>query len=207
MIQYLDKKGVARTYQRDASMISLIPPGDIKVDPSEANLEAVPPLLHQSLTLSLIEEGEHVIIKDTKDSKTWYCAHVLEKLPDRIKVSNYTTTTPSLAKYSKATHEDRLSNIKKAVFLRTWALPTGERSHNCGSENITEEEYSVDRIDPIEILRRRSSRSQCWDDQFRELLNGDCRIGCQPEDSTPCWSLRLPVNFQCRSISDDISHR
>ena len=70
MIQYLDKKGVARTYQRDASMISLIPPREIKIDPSEANLEAIPPHLHQSLTLSPIEEGEYVIIKDTKESKT-----------------------------------------------------------------------------------------------------------------------------------------
>jgi hypothetical protein len=126
VIQYLDKKGVARTYQRDASMISLIPPREIKIDPSEINLEVIPPHLHQSLTLSPIEEGEHIIIKDTKESKTWYCAHVLEKVPDRIKVSYYTTTTPSLARYSKATHEDKLSNIKKAVFLRTWALPTGE---------------------------------------------------------------------------------
>ncbi len=78
-------------------MISLIPPREIKIDPSEADLEATPPHLHQSLTLSPIEEGEHIIIKDTKESKTWYCAHVLEKLPDRIKVSYYTTTTPSLA--------------------------------------------------------------------------------------------------------------
>jgi hypothetical protein len=108
-------------------MISLIPPREIKIDPSEVDLEAKPtPHLHQSLALSPIEEGEHVIIKDTKESKTWYCAHVLEKLPDRIKVSYYTTTTPSLAKYSKATHEERLSQIQKVVFLRTWALSTGE---------------------------------------------------------------------------------
>jgi hypothetical protein len=126
VIQYLDKKGVARTYQRDASMISLIPPREIKIDPSEANLEAIPPHLHQSLVLSPIEEGEHIIIKDTKESKTWYCAHVLEKLPDRIKVSYYTTTTPSLAKHSKATYGDRLAQIQKVIFLRTWALPTGE---------------------------------------------------------------------------------
>ena len=126
VIQYLDKKGVARTYQRDASMISLIPPLEIKIDPSEVNLEAMPPHLHQSLTQSPIEEGEHVIIKDTKESKTWYCARVLEKLPDRIKVSYYTTTSPSIAKHSKATYEDKLSTIQKAVFLRTWTLPTGE---------------------------------------------------------------------------------
>ncbi len=126
VIQYLDKKGVARTYKRDASIISLIPPQEIEADPSEINLEAIPPHLHQSLTLSPIEEGEHIIIKDTKDSKTWYCAHVLEKLPDWIKVSYYTTTTSSLVKYFKATHKDKLSNINKAVFLRTWVLPTGE---------------------------------------------------------------------------------
>jgi hypothetical protein len=48
-------------------------------------------------------------------------------LPDRIKVSYYTTTTPSLAKHSKATYdEDKLLLIQKAVFLRTWTLPTGE---------------------------------------------------------------------------------
>ncbi len=107
-------------------MISLIPPMEIKTDPSEVNLEAIPPHLHQSLTLSPIEEGEHVIIKDTKESKTWYCAHFLEKLPDRIKVSYYTTTSPSIAKHSKATYEDKLLTIQKAVFLRTWTLPTGE---------------------------------------------------------------------------------
>ncbi len=39
---------------------------------------------------------------------------------------DYTTTTPSLAKHSKATYGDRLAQIQKAVFLRTWALPTGE---------------------------------------------------------------------------------
>ncbi len=38
VVQYLDKKGVARTYQRDASMISLIPPREIKIDPSFASV-------------------------------------------------------------------------------------------------------------------------------------------------------------------------
>ena len=43
-----------------------------------------------------------------------------------MKVSYYTTMTPSIAKHSKATYEDKLSTIQKAVFLRTWTLPTGE---------------------------------------------------------------------------------
>jgi hypothetical protein len=78
VIQYTNEKGVIRTYQRDASMISLIPPKYIKNDPSDANHEAKPPHLHQTLALSPIEKGEYVFIKDTKGSKTWYCTHVLE---------------------------------------------------------------------------------------------------------------------------------
>ncbi len=104
-------------------MISLIPPLEMKIDPSEANLETIPLHLHQSLTLSPIEGGEHIIIKDTKESKTWYCAHVLGKLPDRIEISYYTTTTPSLAKHSKATYGDRLVQIQKAVVLRLGLCP------------------------------------------------------------------------------------
>jgi hypothetical protein len=80
----------------------------------------------QLLTLSPIEEGEYVIIKDTKDSKTWYCVQVLEKLPDRIKVSCYTTTTPSLREYNKASQERRLLRMQEVIFLKTWAVSTGE---------------------------------------------------------------------------------
>jgi len=90
VLQYTDAKGATRTYQRDASMISLVSPKDIKVDPSVP--DSKPPHLHRSLKLSPIEEGEYIIIKDTKDAKSWYCAQVLEKLPDRIKISYYTTT-------------------------------------------------------------------------------------------------------------------
>jgi hypothetical protein len=79
-------------------MISLIPPKDIKDDPSETNLGHKTPRVHRSLVLSPIEEGKYVFIKDSKESKTWYCAQVLEKLPDRIKVSYQTTITPSLAR-------------------------------------------------------------------------------------------------------------
>ena len=107
-------------------MISLVPPKEIKIDPSEAASEGNPPHLHQSLALSPIEEGEYVLIKDTKNSKTWYCAQVLEKLPDRIKVSYYTTTTPSLPKYNMAIYEEKFRRMQEVIFLKTWAVPTGE---------------------------------------------------------------------------------
>ncbi len=51
---------------------------------------------------------------------------MLEKLPDRIKVSYYTTTTPSLPKYSMAIYEEKLRRMQEVIFLKTWAVPTGE---------------------------------------------------------------------------------
>ncbi len=53
-------------------------------------------------------------------------AQVLEKLPDRIKVSYHTTTTPALANYAKVPYSERLLRAQEAVFLKTWASPTGE---------------------------------------------------------------------------------
>jgi hypothetical protein len=100
-------------------MISLVPPKDIKVDPTTTVTSSKPPHLHRNLKLSPIEEGEYIIIKDTKDAKSWHCAQVLEKLPDRIKVSYYTTTTPALANHAKALYKERLSRIQEAIFLKT----------------------------------------------------------------------------------------
>ncbi len=51
---------------------------------------------------------------------------MLEKLPDRIKVSYLTTSIRALPKYNKATYKQRLCRLQELVFLRTWTLPTGE---------------------------------------------------------------------------------
>ncbi len=107
-------------------MISLIPSIEIKSDPSDSNREEKVPHAHQSIALSPIEEGEYVILKDTKDANTWYCAQVLEKLPDRIKVSYYTTSTLAVPKYGQTTYKQRLRRLQEIIFLRTWTLPTGE---------------------------------------------------------------------------------
>ena len=56
----------------------------------------------------------------------WYCAQVLEKLPDRIKVSYITTSVLALPKYNKATYKQKLRRLQELVFLRTWTLSTGE---------------------------------------------------------------------------------
>jgi hypothetical protein len=47
VIQYTNEKGVTRTYQMDASMISLVPPIEIKIDPSDSGRVGNPPHLYQ----------------------------------------------------------------------------------------------------------------------------------------------------------------
>ena len=61
------------------------------------------------------------------DSHTsaWYCAQILEKLPDRIKVSYFTTENSSLKNFSKSTFEERYENLKNVGFHKTWALSNG----------------------------------------------------------------------------------
>ena len=99
---------------------------EIKSDPSDPNHVEKAPHAHQSIVLSPVEEGEYVILRDTKDSDTWYFAQVLEKLPDRIKVSYYTTSILALPKYGKASPTQRLRRLQELTFLRTWTTPTGE---------------------------------------------------------------------------------
>ena len=67
-----------------------------------------------------------MLLKDGSSATTWYCAQVIEKLPDRIKVSYFTTQAASLEGYLKATVKDRLKNLKNVVFSKTWTLPNGE---------------------------------------------------------------------------------
>jgi hypothetical protein len=91
IIRYTDKKGVERMYQRYAAMLSLVPPNRITEDLPDIGVTTKVPHKHQSLMDSPIEEGEVILLKDGSDAATWYCAQVVEKIPDRIKVSYFTT--------------------------------------------------------------------------------------------------------------------
>jgi hypothetical protein len=79
IIRYIDKKGVERSYQRDAAMLSLVPPKRIPKDLSDSDVTTKAPHIHQSLTESPMEEGEMILLKDGSDATTWYCARILEK--------------------------------------------------------------------------------------------------------------------------------
>jgi hypothetical protein len=125
IIQFTDKKGVTRVYQRDAAMLSLIPPNKVKGDPSDISAMFRSPHNHISIKKNPIEEGEVILLKDGNEANTWYCAQVLEKFPDHVKVSYYTTETLALANYVSTTLKERKRSLQKAVFRKTWSLIDG----------------------------------------------------------------------------------
>ncbi len=80
---------------------------------------------HISIKKTPIEEGEIMLLKDGRDAFTWYCAQVLEKLPDHVKVSYFTTETLALANYVSITLKERIRNLKEVAFRKTWSLTDG----------------------------------------------------------------------------------
>ncbi len=50
---------------------------------------------------------------------------MLEKLPDHVKVSYFTTETLALANYVGTTLEERLRSLKEVAFRKTWSLMDG----------------------------------------------------------------------------------
>ena len=70
-------------------------------------------------------ESEYIIIKDEANAPDWYCAQVLQVLPDRAKVARLTTKAGLLENYSKAPNKARKACLKGALFARTWFLHTG----------------------------------------------------------------------------------
>ena len=116
-----------REFQRDAGMIILEKPRIPDYDPTIGNRTIIGTQLNDlaSRTANPLQEGEFVIMKDDPNAKDWYCAEIRKILADRIEVNYYTTITPALLAYQKATLNQRISNIKAATFLRTWCLDKG----------------------------------------------------------------------------------
>ncbi len=97
-------------------MLSLVPPAKIIKDLSDPGMITKSSHDHRSLEASPVPEGEFVILKDGVDAATWYCAKILEKLPDRIKVAYYTTEMESLVNFSKT----RKGHISEDMVITRW---------------------------------------------------------------------------------------
>jgi hypothetical protein len=126
LIEYRNPDGKVRTFQRDASMLSLLPPSQIDFDPDIAETNVLAPQKHRSLTANPLKEGEIVILKDGSEAKDWYCAQLVKVLPTHVLVHYYTTASAPLEDYCKASPAERRNNISRALFLKTWCLNGGK---------------------------------------------------------------------------------
>jgi hypothetical protein len=125
LIEYKRADGKIRTFQRDAGMLSLIPPAQIRFDPFAQVDNISVPQKHRSLVALPLREGEIVILKDGKEAKDWYCAEIVKVLPTHVLVHYYITNTSPLDGYSNTTPTERENNISQASFLKTWCLNGG----------------------------------------------------------------------------------
>ena len=126
LIEYKNSEGKVRTFQRDASMLSLLPPAQIDFEPHTLEINNIVPRKHRSLTAIPLKEGEIVILKDGNDAKDWYCAQLIKVLPTHVLVHYYTTTLAPLENYNEASPSERKNNISRALFLKTWCLNGGK---------------------------------------------------------------------------------
>ena len=95
-------------------MILLKEPLTTDRDPSSIVRSSVAPT-HQ-VDDSVPSEGEFIILQGGSRANSWYVMQVTEVLPDRVKVSLYTTLAQQLENYKKASKADRLSRLKEAMF-------------------------------------------------------------------------------------------
>jgi hypothetical protein len=91
LIEYKNTDGKTRTFQRDVSMLSLVPPRQVDFEPESIEDSSNIPHMHRSLTASPMKEGEIVLLKDGNEAVDWYCAQVIKVLPTHILV-HYSTT-------------------------------------------------------------------------------------------------------------------
>ncbi len=126
LIEYRNSDGKVRTFQRDASTLSLLPPAQIDFGPDTSEINVLDPQKHRSLTANPIKEGEIVILKDGSEAEDWYCAQLVKVLPTHVLVHYYTTASTPLEDYYKASSAERKNNISRALFLKTWCLNGGK---------------------------------------------------------------------------------
>ncbi len=127
LIEYKNADGKIRTFQRDVSMLSLVPPKQVDFEPESIEDSNNTTHMHRSLTASPMKEGEIIlpVLKDGNEAVDLYCAQVIKVLPTHILVHYYTTTTSAPENYAVASLKERNRHITQAVFLKTWCIRGG----------------------------------------------------------------------------------
>jgi hypothetical protein len=130
-------------------MLLLRKPRMRDVDPTISQRAVIGTQTHAD-TNTLMQVGEHIIIKDGPLATTWYCAEISRIERQWIEVNYYTTVTPALSNYDVAGKQRRISRLKEATFLRTWVL-----RNSGGFPTTTAPKNDRDRGEPERLWRGR----------------------------------------------------
>ena len=121
-----DGTQITRTYQRDIGMV--VPANRLSNRRNRAKVDAlkrVPTKVCMHTPEIPPREGELVLLKDDLSSQDWYCARIINVLPDKIKLHLFTTDLKPLPKYRTTSTSKRAEHLRKATFSPTWCKQMG----------------------------------------------------------------------------------
>jgi hypothetical protein len=117
-----------KSFKRDVSM--LVPEKEMQnLNPETHDPTIVPPSQAKpslyNKTKPLTEE-DIILCKTEKDDTSWCLAEVSRIFPDEVEVVYYTTPKPLMDGYNTATLHQRIEDLLKARFRKTWYVYSGK---------------------------------------------------------------------------------
>ena len=119
-----------KPFKRDISM--LVPEKEMQHinpethDPTITPPSQVKPSIH--VRGKLLAEEDLILCKTDKEDTSWYLAEVTKIFPDEIEVAYYTTPKPLMEGYATATLHQRIDDLLKARFRKTWFVYAGKNA-------------------------------------------------------------------------------
>jgi hypothetical protein len=95
-------------------------------DPTITPPNQVKPSIH--VRGKLLAEEDLILCKTDKEDTSWYLAEVTKIFPDEIEVAYYTTPKPLMEGYATATLHQRIDDLLKARFRKTWFVYAGKNA-------------------------------------------------------------------------------
>ncbi len=95
-------------------------------DPTIIPPNQVKPSIH--VRGKLLAEEDLILCKTDKEDTSWYLAEVTKIFPDEIEVAYYTTPEPLMEGYATATLHQRIDDLLKARFRKTWCVYAGKNA-------------------------------------------------------------------------------
>jgi hypothetical protein len=75
-----------------------------------------------------LQEEDIILCKTEKEDTSWFLAEVNRIFPDEVEVVYYTTQKPLMEGYSTATLHERIDDLLKARFRKTWYVYSGKNA-------------------------------------------------------------------------------